>query len=93
MSGTTCESLVHKLGCKGLQTTKELLDIATSHTLGEEVVGAIFDRLDGKAMQDEGVGEGASNLSAKRKIRSNSVRTRSWPLLTARVVGSLRRAL
>ena len=31
------------------------------------MVGAIFDRLDGKARQDEGVGEGASNRSAKRK--------------------------
>ena len=46
---------------------KELLDIATSHTLGEEVVGAIFDRLDGKARRDEGAGEGTSNRSAKRK--------------------------
>ena len=27
LSGTTCESLGHKLVCKGPQTTKELLDI------------------------------------------------------------------
>ena len=45
LSRTTCESLVHKLGCKGPRTTKELLDIATSYALGEEVVGVIFDRL------------------------------------------------
>ena len=63
----TYESLVHKLGCKGPRTTKELLDIATSHALGEEAVGAIFDRLEGKARRDEGVGEGTSNRSAKRK--------------------------
>jgi hypothetical protein len=44
LSGTTYESLVHKLGRKHPRTTKELLDIATSHALGEEVVGAIFDR-------------------------------------------------
>ena len=67
LSGTTCESLVHKLGSKGPRTTKELLDIATSHALGEEAVGAIFDRLDGKARRDEGAGEGTSNRSAKRK--------------------------
>ena len=67
LSGTTCESLVHKLGYKGPQTTKELLDIATSHASGEEVVGAIFDRLKGKARQDEGADEGASNRSANRK--------------------------
>ena len=63
----TCESLVHKLGRKGPQTTKELLDIATSHTSGEEAVGVIFDRLEGKARRDEGAGEGTSNHSAKRK--------------------------
>ena len=63
LSGTTCESLVHKLGCKGPRTTKELLNIATSHALGEEVVRAIFDRLEGKGRRDEGAGEGTSNRS------------------------------
>ena len=45
----TYESLVHKLGRKGPQTTKELLDIATMHASEEEAVGAIFDLLKGKA--------------------------------------------
>ena len=63
----TYESLVHKLGHKGPRTTKELLDITTSHALGEEVVGVIFNHLKGKARQDEGAGEGTSNRSAKRK--------------------------
>ena len=67
LSRTTYESLVHKLGRKGPQTTKELLDISTSHVLGEEAVGAIFDRLEGKARQDEGTGEGTSNCFTKRK--------------------------
>ena len=67
LSGTTCESLVHKLGCKGPQTTKELLDITTSHASGEEAVGVIFDCLEGKARRDKGVYEGTSNRSAKRK--------------------------
>ena len=67
LSGTTCESLVHKLGRKGPRTTKELLDIATSHASGEEAVGAIFDRLDGKVKRDEDAGEGASNCSASKK--------------------------
>jgi len=49
LSGTTYESLVHKLGRKGPQTSKELLDIMISHALGEEAVGAIFDRSKGKA--------------------------------------------
>ena len=67
MSGTTCESLVHKLGCKGPQTTKELLNIATSHASGEEAVGAIFDRPNGKAKRDEDTGEGTSNRPSKKK--------------------------
>jgi len=52
---------------KGPQTTKELLDIATSHASGEEAVGAIFDRLKGKAKRDKDVGEGASNCPNKKK--------------------------
>ena len=44
-----------------------LLDIATSHALGEEVVGAIFDCLKGKAKRDEDAGEGASNHPNKKK--------------------------
>ena len=67
LSRTTCESLVQKLGHKGPQTTKELLDIATSHALGEEAVGAIFDRLKGKAKWDKDAGEGASNRPSKKK--------------------------
>ena len=63
----TRESLVHKLGRKGPRTTKELLDIATSHASRGETIRAIFDRLDGKARQDEGAGECASNHFAKRK--------------------------
>ena len=42
LSRMTCESLVHKLGRRGPWTTKELLDIATSHASGEEAVRAIF---------------------------------------------------
>jgi hypothetical protein len=43
LSGTTYESLVHKLGHKGPQTTNELLDIAASHASSEEAVEAVFD--------------------------------------------------
>ena len=72
LSGTIYESLVHKLGRKGPQTTKELLDIATSHTSGEEAVGAIFDRSDNKARWD---------------VRAREPPRNSWtsPLATPRV--------
>jgi hypothetical protein len=67
--GTTCESLVHKLGRKGPRTTKELLNIATSHTSGEQAVGAVFDCPRGKVKQDEDAGKGASNRSSKKKSK------------------------
>ena len=43
------------------------LNITTSHALGKETVGAIFDYLKGKARRDEDTGEGASNHPAKKK--------------------------
>jgi hypothetical protein len=67
LSWTTYESLVHKLGCKGSRTTKELLDIATSHASGEEAVGAIFDHSRGKAKWVEGTGKGTSDCLGKKK--------------------------
>jgi hypothetical protein len=71
-SGTTCESLVHKLGRKSPRTTKELLDIATSHASSEEAVGAIFDHAKGKVKRDEDAGEGASNRQKKKKNKRNN---------------------
>ena len=67
LSGTTCESLVHKLGCKGPWTTKELLDIMTTHASSEEAVGAIFDRSRGKANRNEDANESPSDHSNKKK--------------------------
>ncbi|XP_066361161.1 uncharacterized protein [Miscanthus floridulus] len=80
LSRTTCESLVHKLGRKGPRTTKELLDITTSHASGEEVVKAIFDCSNSKARWEEGADEGTSNHSAKRK---NKNQRREDPLVAA----------
>ena len=71
LSRTTCESLVHKLGRKGPRTTKEHLNIVTSHALGEEVVEAIFDRAKGKAKRDKDDSGGRT---------SSDTRARSWPL-------------
>jgi hypothetical protein len=72
LTETTCESFVHKLGRKSPRTTKELLDIATNHDLGEEAVGAIFDHAKGKAKHDENIGEGGPNrLGKKKNKRSN----------------------
>ena len=44
LSGMHYKTLVHKLGCQKPRTTHELLEIATNHASGEEVVGAVFER-------------------------------------------------
>ena len=44
-----------------------LLNIATSHALGEEAVRAIFDHPKGKEKRDEDTGKGASNHPNKKK--------------------------
>ena len=43
LSGTNCESLIHKLGCLKPRTTYDLLDVATNHASSEEVVRAVFN--------------------------------------------------
>ena len=67
LSRTTYESLVHKLGRKSPRTTKELLNIVTSHALGEKAVRVIFDRPKGKAKRDEDADEGSTNRPNKKK--------------------------
>jgi hypothetical protein len=67
LSETTYETLVHKLGRKSPRTTKELLDITTSHASSEDTVGAIFDRSKGKAKRNEDADEGVSNRFCKKE--------------------------
>jgi hypothetical protein len=49
ISGMTNKALGHELGCCKPRTTRELLDLVTSHTSGEEAVCAIFYKYKGKA--------------------------------------------
>ena len=44
LSRTTCESLIHKLGCLKPRTTCDLLDVITNHASSEEAVKAVFNR-------------------------------------------------
>jgi hypothetical protein len=68
ISGTTNETLVHKMGQKSMWTIKELLDIATSHTSREDAVGSIFNRCKRKAKHDKESDEDVSGqLNASRK--------------------------
>jgi hypothetical protein len=72
LSGTTNKILVHKLERKSPRTTKELLNIATSHASSEEAVGVIFDCAHSKAKRDKDAGKGISNRSKnKNKPRSS----------------------
>lgn len=67
LSGTTCQALVHKLGQKRPRTTKELLDIATSHAVDEEAVGALFPwSAEGRGKKADGAGEGSSGVPKKK---------------------------
>jgi hypothetical protein len=49
ISGMTNEALIHELGRCKPQTMWELLDLATSHTSGKEVIHSIFYKHKGKA--------------------------------------------
>ena len=55
LSETTYKSLIHKLGCLKPRTTRDLLDIATNHAFGEEVVGVVFNegQDNGKAKHED----------------------------------------
>ena len=55
LSGTTCQSLVHKLGYVKPRTTHDLLNITTNHTSSEEAVGAVFSS-DWDKREDQGEG-------------------------------------
>ena len=74
-SGTTCESLIHKLGCLKPRTTHDLLNVAMNHASGEEVVKAVFN-----GGQDQGKpkradpDEGPSTQRGKKNKKD-----RRWP--------------
>jgi hypothetical protein len=52
LEGTTCRDLVRELGRSPPADSNELFDIATSFASGEEAVGAIFDGMKGKRVDD-----------------------------------------
>ena len=82
LSGTTYESLIHKLGCLKPHTTHDLLDVATNHASGEEAVGAVFSRGQdkGKAKcEDQDVGPSMQRGKKNKKDR----RRRANPALVA----------
>lgn len=59
--------MLHKLGRKSPQTTKELLDIATTHASGEDAVGAIVNHRRHNAKHDKEPDIGLGERFDKRK--------------------------
>jgi hypothetical protein len=66
-NGTTCTSFIRRLGCRMPRTTRELLDIASNHTDGEEAVAATLNTPQGKGKQVVDHGEGTSSRFRKKK--------------------------
>jgi hypothetical protein len=84
--GTTNKILVHKLGQRSPWTTKELLDIATSDTLGEEAVEEIFDRtmIAARPSRMRTLAKVPPTAQRRRGRTSHGPMTRTWLLLSAR---------
>jgi hypothetical protein len=71
---TTCTSLIHRLGRHMPRTTRELLDIASNHADGEEVVAATLNISQGKGKQVVDHGEGTSSRFKKKKKKNDKRR-------------------
>jgi hypothetical protein len=68
--GTTCHILVHELGREQPKTTKQLLNIATRHASGEEVVEAAF--VLGNARTASNGGRAASTKATVKSARKGA---------------------
>jgi hypothetical protein len=66
-NGTTCTSLIHRLGRRMSCTTRELLDITSNHADGEEAVAATLNAPQGKGKKVVDQGEGMSSRFKKKK--------------------------
>jgi hypothetical protein len=70
VSGTMSKTMVHKLGRKSPRTTKELLDITTTHASGEYAMGAMFNHRGQKAKRNkESDGDHGGRPDKRKKER------------------------
>jgi hypothetical protein len=81
-NGTTCTTLIHRLGRRTPKTTQELLDITSNHADGEEAVTATLNTPTGKGKQVVDHGEGSSSRFNKKK-KKNGKRRRDDNLAAA----------
>jgi hypothetical protein len=94
ISRTTIESLIHELGHNKLRTTRELLDLVTSHASGEEAVQANLRRNKGKTLDEPGtvtgeeragrIGNAMMANSSWRSVKSTSIKLVGKALSTLR---------
>jgi hypothetical protein len=70
-NGTICTSLIHRLGRRMPRTTRELLDMASNHTNGEEVVTAMLNTPRDKGKQVVDHDEGTSSRFKKKKNKND----------------------
>jgi hypothetical protein len=68
-----CRTLVHELSRDQLNTTKEMLDIATRHAFGKEAVGAAFALGNGKTVPSghQAMSSKATSKGAKKGIKAS----------------------
>jgi hypothetical protein len=73
-NGTTCTSLIHRLGRRMSRMTRELLDIASNHADREEAVAATLNTPQGKGKQVVDHDEGTSSRFKKKKKKNDKRR-------------------
>jgi hypothetical protein len=74
-SGTTCTSLIHRLGRHMPRTTQELLNIARNHADGEEAVAATLNTPQGKGNKSWTMARGRPSALERRRRMTSAVAT------------------
>jgi hypothetical protein len=91
LSETTCESLVHKLGRKGPQTTKEILTLQLAIPWVRRWLGKFSTILGARQSGMRMLAKAPLTVQIRRT--SSDMGTHSWPLLKERVAEHPLRAL
>jgi hypothetical protein len=72
-NGTTCTSLIHRLGRRMPRTTRELLDITSNHADGKEAVAAMLNTPRERGSKSRTMARGHPRALNKRRTRTASV--------------------
>jgi hypothetical protein len=72
-NGTTCTSLIHRLGRRMPCTTRELLDIVSNHADGEEAVAATLNTPRERGSKSRTMARGRPRASKRRRRTTSAV--------------------